>query len=136
MDTQIEKIYDDLINRKSSDHPGYRELITSIRNAAGSTTPRLRADAVYFLANNIYDLVQEPIYIARAGRLALNQGTTLPIDQDVRTYVDGDLPNIISLSRAVALSRGRDYVSAASAIVGVATVVESLKINEWRLWGP
>jgi hypothetical protein len=134
MDTQIEQIYDDLINRKRSDHPGYGELIASIREIASRTSPRLRADAVFFLANNIYDLVQEPIYIARAARLGLNEGT-LPMDQDFRTYVEGDLSAIIHSSTAVARSRGRDYVSAASAVVGAANVIDSLKINDWRLWG-
>jgi hypothetical protein len=135
MDAHIEQIYEDLINRKRSDHPGYGELIVSIRNLAATMSPRLRADAVYFLANNIYDMVQEPIYIARAARLALGEGI-LPMDQEFRTYVEGDLAAIIHSSTAVARERGRDYVSAASAVVGTANVINSLKINDWRLWGP
>jgi hypothetical protein len=135
MDTQFEKIYEDLISRKSNDRPGYSELIASIQRLSASTSPPLRADAVYFLANNIYDLVQEPIYTARAARLGLNEGI-LPMDQDFRSYVDQDLSDIILLSASVAASRRKSYVSAASVIVGVANLIESLKINDWRLWGP
>ena len=135
MDTQIERIYGDLIDRKRDDHPGYADLISLIVTASARTSPRLRADAVYFLANNIYDLVSEPIYLAKAENLELREGS-LPSDADFRNYVEGDLSIVVSSSAEVARSRGLKYVSAASAVVGVANVINSLKINGWRLWGP
>ncbi len=134
MDQQFEQIYRDLINRKANDHPGYRDLVSLIATTSERTYPSLRADAVYFLANTIYDLVTEPIYLARTQNLALREGT-LPSDGEFRNYVESDLSIVVSSSAEVARSRRRDYVSAASAVVGVANVIDTLKINGWRLWG-
>jgi hypothetical protein len=72
--------------------------------------------------------------LARTQNLALREGT-LPSDGEFRTYVESDLSIVVSSSAEVARSRRRDYVSAASAVVGVANVIDTLKINGWRLWG-
>jgi hypothetical protein len=135
MDTQMEKVYDDLLSRRMN-NPGYAQIVQLIRDAANVHMPlSLRADALYFLANNIYDLVEEPIYTARAARIALREGT-LPTDQDFRTSVASDVSIILGSSAQAARTRGRNYISAASAVVGCAAVIDSIKINEWHLWGP
>ena len=66
MDAQIEDIYSEKIRERETD-PRYKKVLEIITRASQGVP--LRPDAVYFLANNITDMVVKPIDVARERNL-------------------------------------------------------------------
>jgi hypothetical protein len=134
MEPDIEKIYYESVNFRAERDPRYAKILSSIIQAAGKSNVTLRPDAVYFLANNILDMVFDPMRSAR--RRGLHLATTKPVSEDeLFSDIHHDLPVIIESTRTVADERARSEISATSVIVGLARVIDRLRIDSTKLWG-
>jgi hypothetical protein len=136
MDQAIESIYAELLYNRREHDPGYERIHQSIVGAAQREGVSLRPDAVYFLANNISEMILEPTHLARVRGVSLDTG---PVAAEAELYsaLDSDLDLIIRSASAEAAVRGRERspISAASVIFGLGHVLDALRINNWRLWG-
>jgi hypothetical protein len=131
MDAQIEDIYSEQVKSRAND-PRYARVLGSIARASQNTP--LRADAVYFLANNIMGMILIPMAAARERQL-MPENTPLISEERLFEDIESDLHEIIGSAAATTLDRDRDRISAASVIIGLGKIIDKLKINDAKLWG-
>jgi hypothetical protein len=134
MEPEIEKIYYEFVDARAARDVRYARVLNSINRTAGEFKVTLRPDAIYFLANNIVDIVFNPMLSATQRGLHLLT-TKLVSEEELFHYIDHDLPTIIESTRTVADERERSEISAASVIVGLGRVIDHLHINNTKLWG-
>lgn len=134
MDRAIEEIYSELVQTRRERDPNYERIFQSIVNAAGRRGSSLRADAIYFLANNIAEMVFRPVHVARVRELRLDSGPVAS-EAELNAALASDLEIIIESALSAARERERAHISAASVIAGLGSVIDRLKINDWKLWG-
>lgn len=134
MERAIEEIYSELLHARRERDPGYERMFQSIEEAARRRETSLRTDAVYFIANNVSEMIFRPVRLARERRASLDAGQ-LASEAELYSALQSDLDVIIELARSAAHGRERSHVSAASVIVGLGHVIDGLKINDWKLWG-
>jgi hypothetical protein len=133
MEPQIEQLYAERVNFRVRD-PRYIRVVKAIHNVANRYHVSIRPDALYFLANNIIDMVVDPIIAAGERRLRLETGGPVT-EEDLFSYIESDLPLIIESASSAATDRERQQISATSAIIGLGHVIDRLQINNTKLWG-
>jgi hypothetical protein len=133
MDPQFEGIYLEQMNLRmvEFDYSQINQMVLSVSMAMGVS---LRQDAVYFLTNNITDMVYAPLKIALARNLKLNVGILVPVDT-LLSYIESDIGTIISSAQTVPADPDAQKMSAARIIAGLGPVIEKLQINQTKLWG-
>jgi hypothetical protein len=134
MERAIAEIYSELLESRRKSDPGYERIYQSVVMVAKRRDMSLRVDAVYFLANNISEMIFGPTNLARKREVRLETGPVAPEEQ-LYSALDGDLGIIIDQAVKIAQGRERSHISAASVIVGLGQVIDGLKINDWKLWG-
>lgn len=133
METQIQEIYARRVAERTSD-PRYRRLLEIIITESRQRDLPLREDAIYFLANNIADMVIGPML--EADRLRQTLETTRPVgEQTLFSYIESDVATILDAARASADIRDRNEISATSVIIGLGSVIERLQLDSTKLWG-
>jgi hypothetical protein len=134
MEPQIEEIYLGRVNFRGRD-PRYARILQSIVRVSGRYKISLRQDALYFLANNIADMVVGPMLGATERGIRLESGRIVS-EEELFSYIEGDLPLIIESALSAANERERQQISATSVIIGLGRVIDRLQINNTKLWGP
>jgi hypothetical protein len=114
--------------------PRYDRVVHSIVRTGNDLKVQLRPDAVFFLANNIIDMVFNPMRTAGQRHLHL-ETAKIASEEDLFSDIDRDLPTIIESTSSVADERERSELSSASVIVGLGRVIDRLRINRTKLWG-
>jgi hypothetical protein len=128
MEPNIEDIYRERIEIRQRD-ARYARIVQSILHASSQYRSSLRQDALYFLANNIADMVVGPM------RVAAERGLHGMSEKELFFYIESDLSLIIESALSAATQRDRQQVSATSVIIGLGHVVDDLKINNTKMWG-
>jgi hypothetical protein len=134
MERAIGEIYSELLRVRRERDPGYERIYQSVVGAAHRHEVSLRVDAIYFLANNISEMILAPTHLARLREVRLETGPVAP-EAELYSALDSDLSIIIDSAASAAHGRERSHISAASVIVGLGHVIDGLKINDWKLWG-
>jgi hypothetical protein len=132
MDEKIEAIYHARVNARRSIHI-YEEIVKSIQIASKSSELPLREDAIYFLANNVADMVVGPMSDAGSQKIK-SQSAQIVSEAELFSYIRADLSIIITVANSAALERKRKEISATSIVIGLAKVIDKLKINSTKLW--
>jgi hypothetical protein len=134
MDAQIGEIYRGQVISRAERDGRYREVLTLLLDVCKKFDVQPRPDAVCFLVNNLVDMIVGPMSAARdiTSRLA----TAEPVAwETLFPDIEHDLGSIIESSLTVANERERREISATSAIVGLARVIDNLRVNRTKLWG-
>lgn len=89
-----------------------------------------RADAKFFLASNMLEMVLAPYDAVERRADALFPGDA------VWKLIIEDLDALIARSEEISKSRGRSYVSSTSVAVALGELAEKLQTNSLQIWGP
>jgi hypothetical protein len=80
-------------------------------------------------------MIVTPLHLARVRGVKVQTTAKLASEEEVYTAVGTDLDIIVSSAVTAAQRREAPRISAASVIVGLGNVIDSLKVNDWKLWG-
>lgn len=94
MEPEIGEIYVEFVNARAQHDPRYARLLKLIFSTGHEFGVTLRPDAVYFLANNIIDMVFNPMRSATQRELRLTT-TKLASENELFSDIERDLPTII-----------------------------------------
>jgi hypothetical protein len=135
MDAAIAQFYEKRINSRKDVDSEYGSILDAIARVSAQLKAPLRQDAIYFLANNLADMIVYPMWAAHD--LPPTQlPTARPVDRDtLSSFVEHDLALIIGSSLLAANERDRSAISAASVIIGLSLVIDQLNFNSTKLWG-
>ena len=134
MEPEIGQIYVESVNARAEKDYRYLRVVHSIVKTGHDLKVNLRPDAVYFLANNIIDMVFNPMRTVAQRELRL-ANIEIASEEGLFSDIDNDLRAIIETTISVANERERSEISSASVIVGLGRVIDRLRINRTKLWG-
>lgn len=131
MDETVVEIYIGAINRRRDD-PRYDRLIGVIGNIQNELGVQIRADAGYFLANSVLDLVIAPVSQAR--ELGIEAAEFSP-DEALFERAEMDLRTVVKEAAEISARNGSDSISATSAIEALGQRVRELSLDDLQIWG-
>jgi hypothetical protein len=133
MNENIEEVYAAQVRWRAAD-PRYGAVSQMLHGFAKDTGFRIRSDAVYFLANNLIDLVATPLSVARRSGIAPDGDKMTDKDGSANDYAD-DLRRVVNAAAEEARQRGRNEISSTSALIGLSKVIDDLGISDMKIWG-
>lgn len=127
MDADIESNFVALTKRRE-DFPPYAELVDYIRSSSIPYGFPIRSDAIYFLANNMIDMIYIPVTSTPTPIPKIEpEALRLAIYQDIKTILAECFKELESSRRKV--------VSTNVVIIALGRIYSDLQINSFKLWG-
>lgn len=132
MDSYLIEEYVGVLNSRSA-QPRYARILSVIREVQDELNIELRPDAWLFLANNLFDLVVQPL---REGSLVSGEFRgSMPSQDEIFQYAREDIRVVLQEAEDIRERRGSAVVSGSSAIEALGRKIRELRLDNLQIWG-